>query len=326
MASKSQAEKPEPGKTGQSTRTGDVPSPRTEEPPYQVSWATMSVDDLKKALQIGEECGCNPRNSRKAHAQGIAAAMSDGDWENGIPDIVCLCEHGGVSNGRHRCLGAVAAGVPLTGWVARNVPKAVIRHADIGMRRTPGDVLLGHGVKTYRTALGAAVRLLKLYDDHRDVHWSRWSTVRYPAYKIGDLYVESYSGVTDTVDLARQIESGTNCTPSAGAAFAFLLDREGGRERLAEVAYGLAGGTPDVQDVLAVTRNRLSREAKNRGRKADANRAPYELGLLITAVLTRERDRTGRFTFGPTSPMPALAFTDKLPLEGDGKASPAEEK
>ncbi|MFD8335662.1 hypothetical protein ACFV42_23825 [Streptomyces solisilvae] len=233
--------------------------------------------------------------------------MTDGDWENGIPDIVCLCEHGGVCNGRHRCIAACEAGIPLTGWVARNVPREVIRYADIGLKRTPADALAGRGVSSYRTQLGAAVRLLRLYDTERDTHWSLWSRMRFTAPKIGALFDECYSEVVNTVDEGRQIESGTNCTPSAAAAFAYLMRREGGAERLAQVAYGLAGGTPDVRDILAQARTRLAREAKHRGRKADHNRAPYELGLLITAVMAKEAGKA-RFTFGETSPMPTLSF------------------
>ncbi|WP_150112990.1 hypothetical protein [Streptomyces violaceusniger] len=296
------------------TPTGDTSTHQVEGPPYQVSWETLSLAELESALEIGTECGCNPRGSRRGHASGIATAMTAGDWQSGIPDIVCLCTHGGISNGRHRCLAAVEARQPLTGWVGRDVPVEVIRYADIGLKRTPADALAGRGVGSYRTALGAAVRLLMLYDTQRDVHWSLWNRTRFTAPKIGDLFDQRYSGVVDTVEAGRQIESGTNCCPSAAAAFAYLMRREGGAERLAETAYGLAGGTPDVRDILAQARTRLSREAKHRGRKADHNRAPYELGLLITAVMAKEAGKA-RFTFGENSPMPKLGFAEQLAAE-----------
>ncbi|MEW1679400.1 hypothetical protein AB0O47_40040 [Streptomyces noursei] len=273
-----------------------------------MNWRTLGVEELKAALEIGAECGCNPRSSRKGHALGIASAMAEGDWEPGIPDIVCLCEHGGICNGRHRCIASVEAGLPLTGWVAEDVPVNVIRYADIGLKRTPADALAGRGVKSYRTALGATVRLLRLYDTQRDQHWSLWRQTRFTAPKIGDLYDKHYSDLETTVDRGRQIESGTQCCPSAAAAFAYLLRREGGVERLADISYKLAGGTGDLNDIFAHARTRLAREAKHRGRKADQNRAPYELGLLLTAVMAREAGKT-RFSFGDNAPMPTLAFT-----------------
>jgi len=298
-------------------------SQASEPPPYKVHWATLTLDVLNKALEIGEECGCNPRSRRPQHAQNIATAMNEGDWQDAIPDIVCLCEHGGVCNGRHRCIAAIESGVALTGWVALNVPRQVIRCADIGLKRTPADALAGRGVTSYRTAKGATVRLLRLYDTKADTHWTLWGKTRYSAPKIGQLFDEHYGGVEDIVDQARQIESGTNCTPSAALAFAFLVQREGDAERLAQVAYGLAGGTADVRDPLAVARTRLSREAKNRGRKADANRAPYELGLLITAVMAGAAGRS-RFTFGPTSAMPRLSFAPEHLTTQTRLALPAE--
>lgn len=314
MSSQSQSEKLIHANVAGSTHMSDAQEGQVGEPPYQVAWATLTVNELKSALEIGSKCGCNPRGSRRGHALGIATAMSEGDWQDGIPDIVCLCVHGGISNGRHRCIAAVEAGKPLTGWVARDVPVEVIRYADIGLKRTPADALAGRGVGSYRTALGAAVRLLTLYDTKRDEHWSLWNRTRFTAPKIGALFDEHYSGVVETVDSGRQIESGTNCCPSAAAAFAYLMRREGGAERLALVSYGLAGGTPDVQDILAQARTRLAREAKHRRRKADHNRAPYELGLLITAVMAKEAGRA-RFTFGETSPMPKLTFPSQLTAE-----------
>jgi len=314
MSSNGQSEKSDSTSVDGTTHTSDPQAVQTGAPPYRVVWETLSVNELQFALEIGSKCGCNPRGSRRGHALGIAMAMTDGDWQNGIPDIICLCKHGGVSNGRHRCIAAVEAGLPLTGWVARDVPVEVIRYADIGLKRTPADALAGRGVGSYRTALGAAVRLLTLYDTKRDEHWSLWNRTRFTAPKIGALFDEHYSGVVETVDSGRQIESGTNCCPSAAAAFAYLMRREGGAERLALVSYGLAGGTPDVRDILAQARTRLAREAKHRGRKADHNRAPYELGLLITAVMAKEAGRS-RFTFGETSPMPKLTFPSQLTAE-----------
>jgi hypothetical protein len=311
MATNQKPSKADKASVAGTTPKNDKAVTPTGEPPYPVTWETVPVADLEEALKIAEECGCNPRNSRKGHATGIADAMTEGDWENGIPDIVCFCVHGGICNGRHRCIAAVEAKLPLTGWVGRNVPREVIRYSDIGLKRTPADALAGRGVTSYRAALGAAVRLLRLYDTKRTMHWSLWQQVRYTAPKIGDLYDDHYSGVVDTVEMGRQIESGTNCTPSAAAAFAYLMRREGGAERLAQVAYGLAGGTPDLKDLLAVARTRLAREARQRGHKADQNRAPYELGLLITAVMAKEQGKN-RFTFGETSPMPTLVFPDQL--------------
>jgi len=320
MSTKNQPEKSQganvEGKThtGDASAAGDALAGGPAQPPYDVSWETLSVAELREALKIGSECGCNPRDSRRGHALGIASAMTEGDWEPGIPDIVCLCEHGGICNGRHRCIAACEAGIPLTGWVARDVPRKVIRYADIGLKRTPADALKGRGVQSYRAALGAAVRLLRLYDTQRDVHWSLWGSLRFTAPKIGDLFDRFYSDLETVVDAGRQIESGTNCTPSAAAAFAYLMRREGGAERLAKVAYGLAGGTPDIKDILAVARNRLSREARQRGHKADHKRAPYEMGLLITAVMAKEEGRS-RFSFGESSPMLTLAFNNQILAE-----------
>jgi hypothetical protein len=276
-----------------------------------VAWETLQVEELLVALKIGEECGCNPRAKRKRHSTDIAQAMTDGDWENAIPDIVCLCVHGGVCNGRHRCIAATEAGVPLTGWVGRDVPREVIRYADIGLKRQPGDALADRGVEKYRLILGAAVRLLWLYDEHRATHWSLWRQIRLATPKIGDYFDARYSGLVEVIDYGRQIESGTNCCPSAAYSFAFLLNREAGFEKLADIAYGLAGGTPDLNDLLAKARTRLSREAKNRGRKADSNRAPYELALLITAVMARA-DGKRSFTFGESAPMPELRLPETL--------------
>lgn len=79
------------------------------------------------------------RHPNMALIKYYADQMKKGNWLlNG--EAICFDENGDLTNGQHRLMAVIMAGVSIQTLVVRNTPEGSFATYDQGKKRTPGDV------------------------------------------------------------------------------------------------------------------------------------------------------------------------------------------
>jgi len=155
------------------------------------------------------------RTLMDAHAQGLAAAMSAGEWRvNGQPII--FDEHGVMLDGQHRCRAIEIYGKAVDMLVVRGVKSLAFPTIDSGAKRTVGNVL---GICGYAESnlLAASMQWA--------VRWERGivsSTLSGNRRLTGPAAIALAARWTDMPDSVAEVRKGGSKSLFGRAHFAFL--------------------------------------------------------------------------------------------------------
>ena len=106
------------------------------------------------------------RNLREKTASHYAKQIKEGKWQtNGVPIIIGT--DGRVLDGQHRLRAIVMANKSIQTFVVTGMDPKVFSTIDVGLRRSPADVLTIHsgGKVRWPTAIGAALRIINHFDE-----------------------------------------------------------------------------------------------------------------------------------------------------------------
>lgn len=177
----------------------------------------------------------------------LAQAMSEGRWElNG--ETICIDPDGNVIDGNHRCVASIYSNSPFATVVAYDVPPSAVSTIDIGLSRSPADMLTMLGVTQANTKSAAAVAIIR-YDtvDKANV----WASTNKPANNIVSDFVLEHDDEMQTWGKVNGLHT------TALTAFAYLVNRDSQHpERFLEFMHGLLTGADlSIGDPRLIIRN-----------------------------------------------------------------------
>ena len=106
----------------------------------------------------------NPMNRKlkKRIVASYAVAMKNGDWKEDSPEVISFSGGGVLIDGQHRLNAIVVAQVPVTMWVATDVPKEVFVCLNQGAKRTTADIFGIKGVSNENLTAATIKAYLKI--------------------------------------------------------------------------------------------------------------------------------------------------------------------
>jgi hypothetical protein len=245
-----------------SYRTKAVSEPREVEVQLQTTIEKITPEMAQKWLETND-----PQNRKisTSNVKKYAADIAAGRWEV-TGESIKFDDNGMLLDGQHRLLACMDAGKPFYALVVRGLPEATKSHMDLGMKRTAGMILhrLGH---SYTTQLGgAALNLLAIKAQGRDVR-GRHSVPE--VVELAKRHPDLEVAITEVYSKGKLV---AGPTPSIlGAVYyaaAYLLNQ---KERADEFLEVFRTGIPAYEgDPAQLWRERLIRE---RGKGLSINRA-----------------------------------------------------
>lgn len=115
------------------------------------------------------------RSVSRSRVAAYASDMRAGRWQL-TAEPIAFDEDGYLSNGQHRLLAVIAAGVPVKFTVVWGVPKSNFEVIDQGWTRQLGQILTLHGV-AHGNTVAAASRIIVRYERFPGIVWSTTSTL-----------------------------------------------------------------------------------------------------------------------------------------------------
>jgi len=106
------------------------------------------------------------RNMREKTAQFYADQIKGGKWElNGTTIVVG--ENGRILDGQHRLRAIVLANKPIQSFIVTDIAENTFGTIDVGLRRSPSDILHIHsgGRVRWGTAIAAALKIVYLFGE-----------------------------------------------------------------------------------------------------------------------------------------------------------------
>ena len=148
----------------------------------------------------------NKRNRpvRESRVGRYAELMKDDDWLPS-PDAIAFDYNGNLINGQHRLKGIKQSGTTKTCLVAFNLPPDAIKIADVGIKRSPSDVLAIEGFKRPHE-LGATIRLVILWLNNQLDRCNEYSLVE--NYSIVNAAEQCTPRIQRSIDYVEGFKSG----------------------------------------------------------------------------------------------------------------------
>lgn len=131
-----------------------------------------------------------PRNRtlRPAKLLEYSTAMANHAWKESHQGLA-FDAHGHLLDGAHRLHACIKAGVPFTTLVSFGIDPAVRQFMDIGVTRTPGDILGIDREQTQTNLLAATLRWLWVYDQGKMTTDFRRSLPKSELFVLRDRYI-----------------------------------------------------------------------------------------------------------------------------------------
>jgi len=127
----------------------------------------LEVITPDKAEEILEKNTIN-RKIRSQHVRNYAEQMKNGNWHL-THEGIALGTDGKVLDGQHRLLAVIKSNVPVTMLVSRNAPQEIIKHIDIGAKRTTSDIFEIHHIKNSAQHAGGINKYLSFRNKTKKV-------------------------------------------------------------------------------------------------------------------------------------------------------------
>lgn len=191
-------------------------------------WVTAEMAD--KALEKGP---CRQRTVYDTNVAKIKKAMETGRFLENEVDRVAFDIHGCCSNGQHRLFAIIDSdpkllakyypnGVPL--HVVLGIDPENIDVVDTGRSRSVKDALDVDGLTEFGTQGSAVLRLIMNFDS--GVPWGNWNHAVWTNDEFRAAARGGLKDVADYLSYAQKLKRKANLNTTAGAAAAFLLDRD----------------------------------------------------------------------------------------------------
>lgn len=136
----------------------------THEMPWRQEYITVDPD---YAAELLAEHNTRNRPLDEQHARRLATEMTEGRWNEGLPDGIKLDTNFNILDGQHRLRAVVISGITVKMLVTYDLdPETFVAMDSIAKKRTAGDTLaLYAGISKYRVNIGGALRLVKNWDN-----------------------------------------------------------------------------------------------------------------------------------------------------------------
>lgn len=275
-------------------------------PEPSVTVAEVTPDEARHWLGT---CNYANRKLRPERVRAYAEQMRRGQWHF-AGDPIRFDMDGKLSDGQHRLAAVVAADMPVTFVIIRDLPVDTYKVIDSGLSRTYGDVLGStHGA----VQKAAAIRLLYAYELDADPRL-RDSLSLITRIDVADYYAEHHS-IIDAADktagrMYAAFRSGNKTAWTAFIIIVWRIDRDLADQFLNGVVSGANLGAGDARLAL---RNWLSNDRKLPG-------AGHYLGMYIKGwnAWLAGASRT-IIAFRPDEPFPKPATVDnrRNPIAAD---------
>ena len=138
---------------------------------HKTDYVAITPDLAEKWLERNRQ----NRRVRTDRVDRYAELMSGGDWLVS-PDAIAFDHQGRLINGQHRLKAIVQSGETVQALVAWNLPPDAFKIADVGVKRTGGDVLRIEGFRNPEE-LAAVCRLVALWQQDRLKECNEYETV-----------------------------------------------------------------------------------------------------------------------------------------------------
>lgn len=117
----------------------------------------VTIDgNMAKSLLSGNK---KNRSLSKKTVDKYAAALKKQEWQlNG--ETIKIAPDGRIIDGQHRLNAILQSGVPMTTYVAYDIPEACFYTIDTGKNRSGSDILKINGVEKYTTMKAATLRII----------------------------------------------------------------------------------------------------------------------------------------------------------------------
>lgn len=106
------------------------------------------------------------RSMKEKSVSLLAGEMKAGRWREDTGETIKFDSEGSLLDGQHRLAAIGAAGIPVSMWVAYDVPADSFKVIDSGVKRTATDVFEINGI-SYHNLLPSVIRLYLTYKEGR---------------------------------------------------------------------------------------------------------------------------------------------------------------
>lgn len=169
------------------------------------------------ASQILERNPIN-RTIRPYRIRLFASDMACGRWLL-TPQTVSITSDGRLLDGQHRLMAVALSGQSVPMMLATDCPPECFAAIDIGLARTPGDILKIEGSSSYNIT-AAAIRLVYCYKTHPHLVWV--GQLGATKQQILNIYREDPDTWTEVVKFAVGFKNAPCVQVSAISAFLYL--------------------------------------------------------------------------------------------------------
>lgn len=181
---------------------------------------TLVTPEKAQAWLTRNELNTRPLNTRRV--QRFANSMRNNDWVLTHQGIA-FDSDGNILDGQTRLYAVVESGMDVLMRVTYNVDPSVFGFIDVGGPRSVGDVLSIAGHKN-SAALGAALRLVYVYESGQDRPWGRLTSGLTP------VAIERLAGAADDrmqplIQTAARIRQRIGGSAAAIAAGLYVADK-----------------------------------------------------------------------------------------------------
>jgi hypothetical protein len=297
----------------------DVQIPGTQED-VQVTVMNITPEMASEWLEHNTQ----NRSVREDRVDRYAEQMRDGEWLVS-PDAISFDYNGRLINGQHRlkAIQQLSQGTEVQCMVAFGLQPAAFKIADVGVKRTGGDVLRIEGFKNPEE-LAATCRLLAMWKQGRLEEAGRYENVRNSVIvEVANRGGERLAGTVEKVTSGEDKRELVGFVPRSIVAFAYFAYKESFPTRTDYFYDGLLfsenfpamdweaeTGTDGAKNPISLFRSKMINNA-------DYNRA-RTLGYLIKALNAYCLKRPlKRLRYRKSDNFPSIKADMASELEGD---------
>lgn len=230
------------------------------------------------------------RNLRDKTAQRYGKLMADGKWELNSATIG-ISKNGKVLDGQHRLRGIVYSNKPLTIFVIYGLEDTAFGTIDVGLRRSPADILTiqSGGKVRWPTAIAAALRIVNQFESDGTFNKTGEKDKNLTSEDLVKLY-KKYPDIQENLEVISQYKNVLALVPHSVATALYTVMMQIDEKTCMnfwesfDTGANLTGKSP----VLALQKRFVNYMAHNGGKKVHRRLA---IAMIVKAWNARRKRR-----------------------------------